>query len=149
MQRRGVDELCRNTLKCIVTEAAGLCRDTGSRHSRARPQHSRRGAQVERWALGRGARDTGAGRATRVLGAGHGRWARGAGARHTAQVLGARHRRWARGTDAGRAGWPRLCTWCTQPVFDPVPSFSRCFGPLFMNTVHEHCSPEFFLKKIK
>ena len=29
LQRRGVDKLCRNTLKCIVTEGAGLCRDTG------------------------------------------------------------------------------------------------------------------------
>ena len=44
LQRRGVDELCCNTLKCIVTETVELCCDTGSRHSRAGPRHSRLGA---------------------------------------------------------------------------------------------------------
>ena len=65
MQRRGVDELCRNTLKCIVTEAAGLCRDTGSRHIRVGPRHSRLGAG--RWRRGAGAGGRGAGRAAFAL----------------------------------------------------------------------------------
>ena len=87
LQRKGVDELCRNILKCIVTEAAELCHDTGSRHSRAGPRHSRLGAGLspKRWALGREVR----GKQARSQCAGgrqaHGRAARaqegGAGAR--------------------------------------------------------------------
>ena len=38
-------------------------------------------------------------------------------ARRGAQT-GARHRRWAR--DLGVLLGCGLCTWCTQPVFDPV-----------------------------
>ena len=90
LHRRGVDELCRNTLKCIVTEAVGLCRDTGSRHSRAGPRHSRLGAGALGWAL-----DVGAPGCWRA-GAGH------AGARcKGAQALGTQHGgRWMRDLSA-------------------------------------------------
>ena len=42
--------------------------------------------------------------------------------RHAGSGAGARDRqtRGSHRTGAGRAGWPLLCTWCTQPVFDPV-----------------------------
>ena len=127
LQRRGVDELCRNILKCIVTEAAELCHDTGPRHSRAGPRHSRLGAGLspKRWALGREvrgkqARAQRAGARARGTGAGARCWgARGVGAAAGAQACRA-HAAQALGAWPGRAGWPRLCTRCTQPVFGPV-----------------------------
>ena len=36
-----------------------------------------------------------------------------------------------------RAGWARVCTWCTQPSFDTVHCFQSLFRPLFMNTIHK------------
>ena len=47
----------------------------------------------------------------------------------------------ARPGRSGRAGWARVCTWCTQPSFDSVHCseslFGTLFGTLFMSTVHE------------
>ena len=86
MQRRGVDKLCRNTLKCIMIEAAGLCYDIGSRHSRL---------GAGRWGSGRGKRARG-----RTHGA-CGRGARGARQGLAALALGARHGHWVHGTGTG------------------------------------------------
>ena len=81
--------------------ASARAGELGARHGRAagaRQQTGRAGGQ----ALGV------RGRAGQATGA---RQRRG---RRTAEA------RQARGLGAGRAGWPRLCTWCTRPVFGPV-----------------------------
>ena len=120
------ENLYRNTIDCIVTEAGhGLyCNTvTGPRHGvgrrwgmqQAREAQARRGrARGARaacsWASGlAGARDTG----TRAQRARDNRRGRGARAREVraAQALGAL---------PGRAGWPWLCTRCIRPVFSPV-----------------------------
>ena len=83
---KGVEELCRNTLKCIVTEAAELCCDTGSRHSRTGPRHSTRGA---------GTLGTRHGTGTHVQGALGLRGAQGMTLRHNRLGgLGAAYARW-------------------------------------------------------
>ena len=75
--------MCRNTLKCIVTEAAGLCRDTVVQGT------AQAGAGRRRALGGTGARAPGS------TGARHGgRWARGLSApcarpRPTGYALGA------------------------------------------------------------
>ena len=102
--------LYRNTIDCIVIEAGhGLyCNTvTGPRHGAG-------------WACRRG------GTGAQALGAGQALGWVQAGARgmqvelgaHDARGTGARHRRWARGL--GVLLGCGLCTWCTQPVFDPV-----------------------------
>ena len=49
-------------------------------------------------------------------------------------------------TRSVRAGWARMCTWCTPLNFDSMHCSESLFGTLFMKTVHEHCS-RFFSKK--
>ena len=70
----------------------------------------------------------------------HEHWVRSEGCWACARGAGALPRRtWAR-----RLGC-RLCTWCTQPVFDPVLTqycFRVNFWARFMNIVHEHCSSQ-------
>ena len=90
----------------------GLCCNT----AQAGAGHTQLGSATQPGARqGRGRLERAGGRV------GHGRRARrdservgrgsGRGIRRAARALGARPR---------LAGWPRLCTRCTQPVFDPV-----------------------------
>ena len=46
-------------------------------------------------------------------------------------------------TRSVRAGWAKVCTWCTRLSFDSMHCSESLFGTLFMNTVHEHCSQGF------
>ena len=56
-------------------------------------------------------------------------------ARHGARGTTTRHLRASLGALVC-SGWPRLCTWCTQPIFGLSTISESLFGTLFMNTVH-------------
>ena len=117
-QGLGYREIVLRYKICIVTkgrEAAGLCRDTGSRHDHAGPRHS----------VGAGRAGRGAGRAgAQACGTG------GTGARHSAQGLargaaicqpGAATRLGGsamtrRQCAPGRAGWA-MCAHCALDQF--------------------------------
>ena len=92
----------------------------------------RAGRAGGRWAMGVLARRRGAD-SRRTLGAGGraGRWAPLRAGRAGVGAADARPGRWAL---PGRAGWPMLCTWCTQPVFGPVR-----LG-IFPGSTFGHCS---------
>ena len=69
------------------------------------------------------------------------------GARQQARHGRAGRVAWALGERLGRAGWPRLCTWCTRPIFCPVRLgifLKSNFWTLFVNQVHEHYSSQKF-----
>ena len=141
LRRQG---LFRNTVQSIVTEAAGLCRDTGSRHSRAGPRHSRRGAQARRWGAGRSGR-AGAGELWERRGGSGEQGARGSG-KQGARGRGAA---WALGSRPGRAGWPRAMHLVHSACFWPDLVPESNFWTLFANSVHEHCSSQIFFGKKK
>ena len=103
-----------------------MSRRLGAGHAQHAGWGAGAGRALGRWAQGaRAAGLAGAGRwqagGKRALGVGAlDAAARGLGTGRAAWALGSRPGRWARGLGAWRAAWPRLCTWCTQPVFDPV-----------------------------
>ena len=118
---------------CIVTAEAVGCWTVSQHRAVTRPARRRHGAGR----VGAGARRSWG---TQALGSA-GSEARAAGGRaahapgrqaaraHGWQDLGARAQQAGARTERtertgqgwpGRAGWPRLCTWCTRPVFGPV-----------------------------
>ena len=93
-----------------ASQATTRCRGVRSRRARGA---RRRARGVHRWARG----------------AQHGCAGRGTGARGEARVRGEPHECAGRGTGVRHGRWAcglgvllanRLCTWCTQLIFDPV-----------------------------
>ena len=90
-----------------------MCRDTGPRHGQPGHDTAQAGRIGRAWHVGAG-QALGWARAARKCWT----WARGAEADALADARGERQGHWARGLGVLLGCW--LCTWCTQPVFDPV-----------------------------